>query len=134
LRDCYRKVEAADAYALKLRRDLHESQFALAQCQDALAASCAKLDGERQGFGAAQQALTFERDRHKETTELLERVFEEARLSGELADTLSRRIAILEGQLVGYPLTKMNLALLDRTALQQSNESDCGGFLPRGSD
>lgn len=158
MRDCYRRVEEADGYARKLERELRhaaniaeQSRLALAQCEDALAGSWAKLDEERLDFRAAQEALTFERERHKETTELLERVIEEARLSGDLADTLSRQVAILQStptsngtkegpnakrQRVRAPLTETNLKLLDKTALvsQQSYESECAGFLPGGSD
>lgn len=49
-----------------------------------------RLDKERLEFRGTQEALNFELKRHKETSELLGRVFEEARLSGELADMRGR--------------------------------------------
>jgi hypothetical protein len=83
-------MEETNNYARRLEIDLHESRLLLTHCKDALAGSRAKLDEERLEFGAAQEALIFERERHKETTELLERVIEEARRSGDLADVKSR--------------------------------------------
>ena len=85
----YRRIEAAHHYALKIARDL-------AQCRDALTASAAEVDEERLDHRATQEALSFERSTHRETINVLERVFEEARVSGELADHLRRQIATLQ--------------------------------------
>lgn len=40
--------------------------------------------------------LTLERERHKETSQMLDRVFKEATRSGEIADRLGERLAVLE--------------------------------------
>ncbi|KFX92039.1 hypothetical protein V490_05590 [Pseudogymnoascus sp. VKM F-3557] len=134
LHESYRRLEDERNYRLQLERDLVEagntleqSRFALIQSQEALSACCTRLDEERLEFRATQEALNFEHERHKETTELLERVFEEARLSGELADMRGREVAMLQNipgsqfeqatvaageQWVASPLTKENLAQL----------------------
>lgn len=98
----YRRLEAAHHYALKLERHLTDaanatnlSHIALAQCRDALTASGTEVDEERLDHRATQEALAFEQAMHKETINVLERVFEEARVSGELADHLRRQIATL---------------------------------------
>ena len=130
----YRRLEAAHHYALKLERDLigtanvtQQSHIVLAQCRDALTASAAELDEERLDHRATQEALNFERATHRETINVLERVFEEARVSGELADHLRRQTATLQStpssqivqvptcavlELEGSTPTKNNLALL----------------------
>lgn len=115
----YRRIEAAHHYALKCERELK-------QCQDALTASAAEVNEERLDHRATQEALSFERATHRETINVLERVFEEARVSGELADHLGRQIATLQStpssQIVQWPpraevqpegstLTQNNLAL-----------------------
>ncbi|KFZ25146.1 hypothetical protein V502_00376 [Pseudogymnoascus sp. VKM F-4520 (FW-2644)] len=134
LHESYRRLEDERNYRLQLERDLvvagntlEQSRFALIQSQEALSACCARLDEERLEFRGTQEALNFEHERHKETTEILERVFEEARLSGELADMRGREVAMLqnipgsqfeqatvaaEEQWVASPLTKENLAQL----------------------
>ncbi|KFY28054.1 hypothetical protein V491_00660 [Pseudogymnoascus sp. VKM F-3775] len=103
LYESYRRLEDQRNHGLKLERDLVEavnaleqSRFALIQSQEALSACCARLDEERLEFRGIQEALNFERERHKETIELLERVFEEARRSGELADMRGRQVAMLQ--------------------------------------
>ena len=121
LHEGYRRIEAAHHYALKSERDL-------AQCRDALTASAADLDEERLDHRATQESLSFERATHRETINVLERVFEEARVSGELADHLRRQIATLQSnpgsqivqvppsavlELEGSTPTKNNLALLE---------------------
>lgn len=134
LHESYRRIDGAEQYALKLKRDVHEEannsarlQYDLKQCQEALATSCAKLEEERLDYGAVRVALGFELESHKETIEVLERVFDEARKSGELADNFSRQIAMLRSkpvtqiaqaapkveELMATPLTKNNVALLN---------------------
>ncbi|KFX89753.1 hypothetical protein V490_06825, partial [Pseudogymnoascus sp. VKM F-3557] len=134
LHESYRRLEDEHNYGLKLERDLVEagntleqSRFALIQSQEAFGACCTRLDEERLEFRGTQEALNFERERHKETIELLERVLEEARQSGELADMRGRQVAMLqsisgsqfeqaatviEEQCVASPLTKENLTQL----------------------
>ncbi|KFY96901.1 hypothetical protein V498_02412 [Pseudogymnoascus sp. VKM F-4517 (FW-2822)] len=134
LHESYRRLEDSRNYGLQLERDLVEarntleqSRFALVQSQEALSMCSTRLDEERLEFRGTQEALNFEHERHKETTELLGRVFEEARLSGELADMRGRQLAMLqsipgpqfeqptavaEEQWVASPLTKENLTQL----------------------
>ncbi|KFY03479.1 hypothetical protein V490_00174 [Pseudogymnoascus sp. VKM F-3557] len=134
LHESYRRLEDSRNYGLQLERDLVEarntleqSRFALVQSQEALSMCSTRLDEERLEFRGTQEALNFEHERHKETTELLGRVFEEARLSGELADMRGRQLAMLqsipgpqfeqptavaEDQWVASPLTKENLTQL----------------------
>lgn len=102
MRGFYSRVEAAYEYARSLEQDLHRatslvqhSQHALTQCEASLAASWDQLNEERLDHRAAQEELLFERERHKETMELLEKVFHEAMHSGEIADMLSREVATL---------------------------------------
>ncbi|KAL5344940.1 hypothetical protein ACLOAV_009893 [Pseudogymnoascus australis] len=134
LHESYRRLEDSRNYGLQLERDLVEarntleqSRFALMQSQEALSMCSTRLDEERLEFRGTQEALNFEHERHKETSELLGRVFEEARLSGELADMRGRQLAMLqsipgpeseqptavaEELWVASPLTKQNLAQL----------------------
>jgi hypothetical protein len=85
-----------DRYARMLEHDRKEAMNSLTQCEAALAASREVINQERLYHRASQEELTFERERHKETVELLERVFEEARRSGEIADSLGCQIATLQ--------------------------------------
>jgi hypothetical protein len=85
-----------DQYARMLEHDRKEAMNSLTQCEAALAASREVINQERLYHRASQEELTFERERHKETVELLERVFEEARRSGEIADSLGCQIATLQ--------------------------------------
>lgn len=96
LHQSFQRMEETNRYALKLEEDimgvtsnLTQSQFALAECQNALYAKTTTLDQERLEFRALQEALTFERERHLETTQLLEQTFEEAKQRGQRADMLS---------------------------------------------
>ncbi|KAH6664016.1 hypothetical protein B0J14DRAFT_608244 [Halenospora varia] len=57
------------------------------------------LNEEHLDHRASQEALTFERERHKETMELLERVMKEAIRSGEVADTLGSKLTELQAAL-----------------------------------
>lgn len=162
MHESYRRLEDAHNYGFKLERDiveavnaLEQSRFALIQSQEALSSCCTMLDEERLEFRGAQEALNFERERHKETIELLERVFEEARQSGELADMRSRQVAMLqsvpvsqsehatavvEEQWVGSLLTKENLAQLqswdDQNAIKGTLSTECipGDFHGQQSD
>ncbi|KFY31869.1 hypothetical protein V493_00726 [Pseudogymnoascus sp. VKM F-4281 (FW-2241)] len=130
LHEGYRRIEAAHHYALKLERDQIEAANALAQCRDALTTTAAEVDEERLDHRATKEALGFEQAMHKQTISVLERVFEEARVSGELADHLRYQIAALQRtpspQIVHVPVgavlelegstpTQSNLALLDET-------------------
>jgi hypothetical protein len=54
------------------------------------------LNEERLSHRATREALTFEVSRHKETTELLERVFGEANRALDVAQGLEFEIATLE--------------------------------------
>ncbi|OBT85136.1 hypothetical protein VE02_05623 [Pseudogymnoascus sp. 03VT05] len=158
LHESYRRLEDSRNYGLQLERDLVEarnileqSRFALMQSQEALSMCSTRLDEERLEFRCTQEALNFEHERHKETTELLGRVFEEARLSGELADMRGRQLAMLQGipspqfeqptavveeQCVTTPLTKENLAQFQacdeqsamKDLLEISTESIPGDF------
>jgi hypothetical protein len=85
-----------DGYARRLEHDLKEAMDSLTQCDAALAASREVINQERLYHRASQEELTFERERHKETVELLEKVFEEARRSGEIADRLGCQVAALQ--------------------------------------
>jgi hypothetical protein len=91
-------VEVAENYARRLEKDLHNAQTAihqyqsaLAECTASLASSWETLNGERLDYQACREALTFETKRHKETIELLDRIFKDAMRSGEVADFLSNR-------------------------------------------
>ncbi len=158
LHESYRRLEDSCNYGLQLERDLVEarntleqSRFALMQSQEALSMCSTRLDEERLEFRGTQEALNFELERHKETSELLGCVFEEARLSGELADMRGRQLAMLQripgpqsehptavagDQWVPSPLTKQNLAQLqacdEQSAMKDlpeiSTESIPGGF------
>ena len=147
LHESYRRLEDSRNYGLQLERDLVEarntleqSRFALMRSQEALSVCSTRLDEERLEFRDTQEALNFEHERHKETTELLGRVFEEARLSGELADMRGRQLSMLqsipgpqseqptavaEEQWVASPLTKENL-----TQLQAWDEQSAVKDLP----
>ena len=103
LRDFYSRVDFANEYARRLEIDLHQtthearrSQLALTQCEASLVASWEMLNEERLEHRASQEALTFERERHQETIELLERIFKEAVRSGEIADSLGNQVAALQ--------------------------------------
>ncbi|KAH8674402.1 hypothetical protein BGZ60DRAFT_271486 [Tricladium varicosporioides] len=103
LRDFYLRVESANDYARRLESELHEakntahqSQHALTQCEAALVNSWEMLNEERLDYRASQEALSFERERHKETMDLLERVFKEAIRSGEVADCLGGKLTELQ--------------------------------------
>jgi hypothetical protein len=93
-------VEAAENYARRLERDLqqtkaaaHQYQVALTECEASLVTSWETLNKERLDHRASREALAFESERHKETMELLERMFKEAIRSSEVADNLSSRLA-----------------------------------------
>ena len=88
LRGFYSRVEAAHEHARRLEHDLELAR-------NALFSSWEKLHDERLEFRAAQEELVFERERHKETTDMLERVFQEAILSSQIADALSGQITTL---------------------------------------
>ncbi|KAH8799407.1 hypothetical protein F5884DRAFT_811822 [Xylogone sp. PMI_703] len=77
LHDFYLRVDSANEHARRLESDLHEANSALRQCEASLIAS-------------------IERNSHQDTTELLERVFREAIRSGEIADSLSSQVAIMQ--------------------------------------
>jgi hypothetical protein len=92
-----------NGYARSLEHDLEEamglawqSHHALTQCEASLAASWETINQERLEHRESQEALTFEREMHKETIELLEQVFQEAVRSGEIADSLSSQVAALQ--------------------------------------
>jgi hypothetical protein len=72
------------------------SHHALTECEASLAASWGLINQERLDHRASQEALTFERERHKETLELLELVFKEAVRCGEIADRLGSQVAALQ--------------------------------------
>ena len=95
LRDFYSRVEAAHEYARRLENDLEHARYALLQSEASLVSSWEKLEDERLEFRAAQEELVFERERHKETTDMLERVFHEAIRSSQIADALNGQIATL---------------------------------------
>lgn len=102
-RDFYFRAESANEYARKLERDLHElareaqrSQQALTQCEASLIASWNQLNEERLEHRASREALALECARHKDTLDMLERVFQEARRSGEIADTLKNKVIELQ--------------------------------------
>ncbi|KFY17995.1 hypothetical protein V492_00245 [Pseudogymnoascus sp. VKM F-4246] len=131
LHEGYRRIEAAHHYALKCERELK-------QCQDALTASAAEVNEERLDHRATQEALGFEQALHKETIKVLERVFEEARVSGELADYLRRQVASLQRppsaqivqvppravlELEGSTPTQNNLALLEASEAKSTTGS-----------
>jgi hypothetical protein len=128
LQDFYLRVDIAENYARRLEKDLHDAQTAIHQYQSALAeyaaslaASWETLNGERLEHQACREALTFETERHKETIELLDRIFKEAMRSVEVADFLSSRretapkleacqaVPKLEGPLTETPLTRKKL-------------------------
>jgi len=73
-----------------------KSQYALMQCETSLFNCWKMLNEERLELGACQEALSFERERHKDTIDLLERVFKEATRSGEIADSLGSKLAELQ--------------------------------------
>ncbi|RFU32947.1 hypothetical protein B7463_g3362, partial [Scytalidium lignicola] len=66
------------------------------QCEASLIASWEMLNEERLEHRAFREELTFECNSHKDTTELLERVFREVIQSGEIADSLSSQVAIMQ--------------------------------------
>ncbi|KAG0645011.1 hypothetical protein D0Z07_9204 [Hyphodiscus hymeniophilus] len=104
LRDFYSRVEAAHGYARSLENDLDLVRFALLQCESSLNSSWERLNEERLEYRAAQEELVFERERHKETMDMLEKMFHEAMRSGQIADFLSGEIATLRAAMaVGDP-------------------------------
>jgi len=125
------RVEAAENYARRLEKDLHDAQTAIYQYQSALteyavslASSWETLNRERLDHQACQEALTFETERHRETIELLDCIFKDAIQSGEVADFLSSRRATapkLEAcQAVPKPKGSLTDASLNRKTLTET--------------
>jgi septal ring factor EnvC (AmiA/AmiB activator) len=107
MRELHVREAAAHAYIQKLKNDLdrttetlEQSRVTLTHCEAALVASWEQVQQERLGHVRCREELilelAFERERHKETTQLLDRVFKEATRSGEIADRLGERVAALE--------------------------------------
>jgi hypothetical protein len=107
LREFQVREAAAHAYIQKLKNDLgrttetlEQSRVTLTHCEAALVASWEQAKQERLDHLRCREELTLEltleHERHKETTQLLDRVFKEAVRSGEIADRLGERVAALE--------------------------------------
>lgn len=110
-REYHVREAAAHAYIQKLKNDLdrttetlEQSRVTLTHCEAALVASWEQMKQERLDHQRCREELTLdltleltlERERHKETIDLLDRVFKEATRSGEIADRLGNRVAVLE--------------------------------------
>lgn len=126
-------MEIAENYARRLEKDLHNAQTAIHQYQSALAEYAASLasswetlNGERLDHQACREALAFETERHRETIELLDRIFKDAMRSGEVADFLSSRRATapeLEAcQTVPKPEGSLTEASLNRKTLTEAGK------------
>jgi hypothetical protein len=74
-------------------------RLALAQHEATLVGSWEKFNEERLEHQASREELAFERERHKETADFLDRVFKEATQSGDIADSLRSRVAVLQAAL-----------------------------------
>jgi hypothetical protein len=95
LGDFYWRVGVANEYARKLENDLYEVtthaqrfRYALIRCED-------QLNEERLDHRASREELAFERARHQDTLEILDKVFHEATQSGEIVDLLSSQVTAL---------------------------------------
>jgi hypothetical protein len=78
---------------------VEETRLAFTNCEAALFASWEKLNNERLDHRASREELSFERERHQESIELLDRVFKEAVRSGDVADSLKSQITVLQAAL-----------------------------------
>jgi hypothetical protein len=107
LREFQVREAAAHAYIQKLKSDLdrttqtlEQSRITLTHCEAALVVSWEQGKQERLDHQRCREELTLEltleRERHEETTKMLDRVFKEATRSGEIADRLGDRVAALE--------------------------------------
>jgi len=92
LYDFYLREDAARDYILSIENDLclataaiEETQLAFTNCKAALFISWQNLNNERFDYRASREELFFERERHKETTELINQIFKKAVRSGEIA-------------------------------------------------
>jgi len=132
-----------ERYAERLEHDLEEamdlawgSRHALTLCEESLASSWDMINQERLDHRASQEALTFERERHKETIELLEKVFKEAVRSGEIADSLGSQVAALQAasnsgiiQAVPQAMVSMKAPLGKESSIASDASSEtCGSI------
>jgi hypothetical protein len=138
LQDFYLRVEAAENYARKLEKDLYDAQTAVHQYQAVLAeyeaslvASWETLNQERLDHRACREALTFETERHKETIQLLDRIFKEAIRSGEVADILSSRLATAPNLEAWQAVPKLEGSLAE-TSLTRKTLTETGTFTSVG--
>jgi len=94
----------------------------LHQCEASLVNSWEMLNEERLEHRACQEALTFERERHKDTIKLLGQVFEEATRSGEIADSLGSKLAELQAA-SSFGVAQATPQTMASTETSQSNTS-----------
>ncbi|KAH8790882.1 hypothetical protein F5882DRAFT_460694 [Hyaloscypha sp. PMI_1271] len=134
LQDFYLRVEVAESYARKLEKDLYDAQTAVHQYQAVLAeyeaslvASWETLNQERLDHRACREALTFETERHKETIELLDRIFKEAIRSSEVTDILSSRLATAPNLEAWQAVPKLEGSLAE-TSLTRKTLTETGTF------
>ena len=95
MHDFYSRVEAAHEYARSLENNLGHVSHALLQCKGSLASSWEELNQGRLEYQKVQKELVLERERHKDTMDMLQKVLHEAMRSSEIADSLSGEIVKL---------------------------------------